>query len=230
MTARADILNNRYLHTPAGQTAFQAAGTSDIAEVFGSFVGYASTNWNYAATAPFGQKVGDVIDGDGTKEVACGTLREAFKIVLREDCEKKVSDASFARFMTRRELNCFDPKVKGNVGYFRSSSFNLGCYFSLHFFIEYDGKFFDPCLMATYATESGPALAHCRDLNPLRLVLLGTGRDAKILRKLVNRPVPGFDSAYEMIAPHQLSEALSPEDFKTLKKDVRFTAAVGFGI
>jgi hypothetical protein len=223
MTAREDILAHRYMDTPAARTARAAAGAGTVADLFASFVGYASVNWDYAAS-PRTQTARDLLDGDGIrKQAACGTLRDALKLMLREDLQETVSDAIQHRFLTRPDLNCFDSKVKGNVGYLKSSVFNLGCYFPEHYFLQIGQTYYDPCLMAVYPTDKGPAACFGRNVG--ELIQLGTGKDIRFLRRLKGKTLPGFESVYELLAPHQCKDALPPLVFETLKKDAQVAAA-----
>ncbi len=80
MSARHEVLNGTYKESPSGLEALRAAGgTGTIAELFASFVGYATAHWSYAAQSG-AQKAKDLLDGEGPKNVACGTLREAIKM------------------------------------------------------------------------------------------------------------------------------------------------------
>jgi hypothetical protein len=99
-------------------------------ELFAGFVGYASAHWSYAAQSG-AQKAPDLLDGEGTKMVACGTQREALKIIMRDDLKLTARNADInERFLTKPSLQCFDAKVKGNVGNHGSTTFDLACHFS----------------------------------------------------------------------------------------------------
>jgi hypothetical protein len=142
MSARQEILNGKFKESPSGLEALRAAsGSGAMAELFAGFVGYAGAHWSYAAQSG-AQKAPDLLDGDGSKNVACGTLREALKIMMREDLALTVRNADInERFLTKPSLRCFDSKVKGNVGNHGSTTFDLACHFSTHYFVETGGKY-----------------------------------------------------------------------------------------
>ncbi|RYG38590.1 MAG: hypothetical protein EON93_01745 [Burkholderiales bacterium] len=116
MTARQEILGGKFSSTPGGIAAKRAAGGSgQMADLFAGFVGYASANGSYAAQ-PGGQAASALLAGSGPATAACGTIREALKkLVLREDLLlKDVQNADInGYFLTKPQLSCFDPKVKG---------------------------------------------------------------------------------------------------------------------
>ncbi len=223
MSARQDILSGKFKDTPAGLEAFRAAGGAGAtADLFAGFVGYASAHWSYAAQ-PGAQKAPELLEGDGAKTVACGTLREAIKIMMREDLQLTARNADInERFLTKPSLSCFDPKVKGNVGNHGSPNFNLACHFSTHYFVETGGKYYDPCLKAVYASESGP-IAHKTSLvkNSNNMRKAGTGRSLIILKLLPGRSLPGFGEVWEILTPAECKAqgVLSAQDLQALKAD-----------
>ncbi|MGD0632093.1 MAG: hypothetical protein ABR987_22405 [Terracidiphilus sp.] len=228
MSARQDILNGKFKGSPAGLAALRAAGgTGETADLFAGFVAYASAHWNYAAQ-PGPQKAQELLDGDGPKTVACGTLRDAIKIMMREDLHLTVRDTENQRFLTKPALKCFDSKVKGKVGNHGSTQFDLACYFSAHYFVETGGRFYDPCLMSVYDTSEGP-IAH-----KTRLVIgsddlrkAGTGKAMVFLRVLPGRTVPGFGEVREILVPAEckVKGLLSPKDYQAFKTDPDVIAA-----
>jgi hypothetical protein len=223
MSARQEILDGKFKTSPSAVAALRAAGgAGTTAELFSSFVGYACAQWSYAAQ-PGAQKAQELLDGDGAKTVACGTLREAFKIMMRDDLHLTVRNADINdRFLTKPSLACFDSKVKGNVGNYGSNTFDLACHFSTHYFVETDGKFYDPCLMSVYANSDGP-IAHKTMLvkNSDKLRKAGKGRSLVILKLLPGRSVPGFGEVWEILTPAECKRTgvLTPKDFQALKMD-----------
>jgi hypothetical protein len=224
MTARQDILAGKFKASPAATTALaQAGGTAGgaTAELFANFVGYANATWSYAAQ-PGAQTAPALLDGDGAKSIACGTIREALKLMLREDLnltDVKNADIN-GYFLTRSGLQCFDPKVKGNVGNHGKPTFDLACHFSTHYFLQTGGKFFDPCLMAVYAKEDGPISHRTKVIGSMEgLRKAGTGRALLLLRLLRGRTVPGFGSVWEVLTPAECKTVLSATELQTLKND-----------
>jgi len=228
MSARNDIIAGKFKTTPAGAAAGQAADWGGAtAELFASFVGYAYANWNYAAQ-PGAQTAKALLDGDGPKTIACGTIREALKLMLREDLAlTDVANADINRyFLTKPGLQCFDTKVKGNVGNHGKPSFDLACHFSTHYFLQTGGKFFDPCLMAVYANAQGP-IGHCTNSvgGTQGLRKAGTGNALVLLHLLPGRTVPGFGSVWEILLPAECKTVLTSPELQALKNDPDVKAA-----
>ena len=229
MSARADILNGKFKDGPAGQEALRkAGGLGAEAELFASFVGYAAATWSYAAQ-PGGSTAANLLAGDGAKNVACGTVREALKLMMREDLKlPAVVNADINEyFLTKPDLNCFDAKVKGNVGNHGKPSFDLACHFSTHYFVRSGTKFYDPCLMAVYTHERGP-IAHTTKVvagSAGALRKAGTGRSLIVLHLLQGRTVPGFGSVWEILLPAECRKALSANELAGLKNDPEVKAA-----
>lgn len=223
MSARQDILDGKFKDSPAGKAALRAAGgTGAAADLFAGFVGYAGANWHYSAQSG-AQTAPALLAGDGTKNVACGTLREALKIMMREDLKLTAANADINEyFLTKPGLECFDPKVKGNVGNLGATAFNLACHFSTHYFVESGGKFYDACLTAVYNNKDGP-IAHRTRLiiGSTNLRKAGTGLALVILKQLMGRTVPGFGTVWEILTPAECKRAgvLSAQDLQALKND-----------
>jgi hypothetical protein len=223
MSARQEILNGKFKDTPTGKAALRAAGGAvATADLFAGFVGYASENWNYSAQSG-AQTAPSLLSGDGTKNVACGTLREALKIMMREDLKLAATNADINEyFLTKPGLECFDSNVKGNVGNFGATTFNLACHFSTHYFVESGGKFYDACLTAVYSNKDGP-IAHRTRLvmGSSNLRKAGTGRALVILKQMLGRTLPGFGTVWEILTPAECKQpgVLSAQDLKALKND-----------
>lgn len=224
MSARDDILSGKFKTSPAGAEALRkAGGTGAEAELFASYVGYANAMWSYAAQ-PGAQKAQDLLDGDGTKSVACGTLREAFKLMLRDDLRlTDVANADINEyFLTKPDLKCFDAKVTGNVGNHGKTSFNLACHFSTHYFVRAGTTYYDPCLMSVYTSTDGPIGQRTRlvaNTGGGGLRKAGTGKALVLLHLLTGRTVPGFGSVWEILTPAECAGVLAPNELQGLKND-----------
>ena len=225
MSAREDILAGKFKDSPTAKAAFRSAGGhGQVAELFAYFVGYASATWSYSAQSG-GQTAKGLLDGNGAKNVACGTLREAFKIMLREDLQlNTVKNADInERFITKPDLKCFDSKVKGNLGNYGQHTFNLGCHFSSHYFVQVSGKFYDPCLVAVYSTLAGPIAHKTRPVQkttpPMRKA--GTGRALIILQLMAGKSLPGFGEGWQILLPAECKKkgVLTIANLKALKED-----------
>jgi len=235
VSAREDIIAGTCRNNPAARTAFRAAGgNGQVAELFRNFVGYASANWKYSAQSG-AQTAKNLLDGIGKKSVACGTLREAFKIMVREDLKLTAKNADInERFLAKPHLRCFDPLVKGNVGNYGKETFNLACLFTSHYFVQVAGKFYDPCLMAVYTSLEEPIAHRARSIigtkNP-HIRVVGTGK-ALVLLKPVLKAVPGFGSVWLILLPKDVKkngvEMVGKDNLKLIKKDPRVAAAFKF--
>ncbi len=225
MSARKDINDGKFKDSPTGKAALRTAGgTGETAKLFASFVGYANAKWSYSAQSG-GQSAKGLLDSDGPMNAACGTLREAFKIMLREDLQlNTVTNADInGRFITKPGLKCFDTKVKGNLGNYGKQTFDLGCHFSSHYFVKVANKFYDPCLMAVYTTLEGPIAHKTRPVQgtypPLRKA--GTGKALIILSIVPGRTLPGFGEVWQILLPAECKRkgVLTPDNLKKLKRD-----------
>lgn len=225
MTARADILSGKFNDAPAAIAALRGAGTGPMADLFASFVGYASVNWNYAATSG-AQTAPDLLGDDGIKSVACGTLREALKIMVREDLAATADNADInGHFLTKSGLSCFDPKVKGIVGNRGAMTYDLACHFSTHYFLKTGDRFYDACLTAVYTSIEGPIAHRTRVIAGVNMRKAGTGKALIFIRHIPGKTVAGFQSVYELLTPAECKTALPPIEFTALKKDPDVMAA-----
>jgi hypothetical protein len=226
MSAREEILAGRYKDSTAGDAALRAAGkTGALAELFAGFVGYANANWSYSAQSG-GQKAQDLLDGEGLKNVACGTLREALKIMVREDLKLEAKNADINdKFITKPRLQCFDPKVKGNVRNFGGPNFEVSTHFSAHYFLETGGKFYDPCLMSVYSQDREPVEQVTKLVMKTSLRKAGTGRAIVIFRRVPGASVPGFGECWEILLPAEWKRALTADEVTALKTDPDVVAA-----
>ncbi|VAW76496.1 hypothetical protein MNBD_GAMMA15-1622 [hydrothermal vent metagenome] len=228
MSARKDIIDGKFKNNTAAKAALRAAGgNGPLAVLFGNFVGYANVNWKYSAQSG-AQTAKNLLDGTGKKNVACGTLREAFKIMIREDLKLVAKNADVnGYFLTKPDLKCFDPSVKGNVGNQGKQTFDLACHFSAHYFVQVAGKFYDPCLMAVYTSLEGP-IAHrtsmIKGTYPY-VRMAGDGKALVLLQHLPGKAVSGFQSVWRILLPKDLkkkgAELVSKDNLKLIKKNQR---------
>ena len=216
MSAQSEILQNKHDILKLKE----AGGNADLVGLlFENFLLYAVENWNYAANAGK-QTARDLLDGSGGKTVACGTLRDALKILVREQLKLEASDVRQPRFISRQNLKCFDNRVTGNMGNPGSNDFSLGCYWSEHFFLESGGKYYDPCLAAKYSRENGPVLVAMKHIpNATHMVYGGFGRDTILMRSLPNRTSPGFGGVWEVIPidKSKITKLLNPKEYAAVK-------------
>ena len=216
MSAQAEILANKH------DILKEKGSVPDavlVEHLFENFLQYASANWTYSATSGK-QTAPDLLAGSGAKTVACGTLREALKILIREQLKLEAKNASQNRFISRPNLKCFDSKVTGNMGKPGSNDFSLGCFWSEHYFLESGGKFYDPCLSAIYAREDGPILARTTNVpNATHIVYAGFGRSTILMRSLPNRTAPGFGGVWEVfpIDKNEIKKLLNAKEYAAVK-------------
>jgi hypothetical protein len=230
MTAREIILNVTHPLTEMQKNSAGISPTVLADALFENFVLYAKKNWDYSATAP-GLKGQLLLETSGRNAPACGTLREALLILLRDELglEAKPCDIN-ERFISKPDLRCFDSKVKGNLGNLGGPTYDLGCHFSAHYFVECQGKFYDPCFATIYKTKEEPVAHRTKAVTLPDAVLSvptsysGNGRTMIILRKVVNKTVPGFGEVWEMLKLDEVKRAFSSADLKLLS---RFPALKG---
>jgi hypothetical protein len=123
-----------------------------VDSLFINFIYYAKHNWTYIASASAGGEA--LLDGSAT-QVPCGGIATALKILIEEKLHQKVDYITIPGYVwTNPTFLCFDPKVMGNVSRAETpNSYTEGCFFNEHYFIECNGKFYDPCLNSTYTTK-----------------------------------------------------------------------------
>ena len=239
MSARADILSGKFKDTPAAQQAKRAAtsGDAELAELFAKFVGYAAANWDYVAQ-PGQMTANQLLEGEGRKSPACGTLREALIALIKDELEiNDVGTASVeSSFLVKTGLECFDPKVKGNVGNYGArgpNDYKVGCVFSKHYFLRSKGKFYDPCMKSVYTAENGPVAGMLEQINkPIGLgrknppmFTVGNGRSLIVLMNenysLNKTTVPGFGATWVILLPKECQDVLDKDGWKLFKQDQR---------
>jgi hypothetical protein len=123
-------------------------------------------------------------------------------------------------------LKCFDPKVIGNIGNKGAkldSEFGVATFFPNHYLAKVENKFYDPCLMATYISPSGPIWVHAKDIsfgrkNPGGIKKVGQGAQLKFL-VLEQKPVPGFSTRMHLLLPKELKSILDKDGVEILKND-----------
>ena len=239
MSARADILSGKFNDTPAAHQAKRAAssGDAELAKLFANYVGYAAANWDYVAQP--GQMTADqLLEGDGRKSPACGTLREALITLIKQ--ELKIADVGPASvespFLVKTGLECFDPKVKGNVGNkgaISPNDYRVGCVFSRHYFLRAKGKYYDPCMKSVYTAENGPVAGKLEQINkPIGLgrknppmCTVGNGRSLIVLMNenysLRKTAVPGFGATWVILLPKECKDVLDKDGWKLFQQDQR---------
>ena len=215
-------------------TSGSADNPTDV--LFANFVGYAAANWTYNATS--GSTGQDLLDGTGGKMPACYTIAEAFTLLVKElvaaeklpvaVCSMAKLEGSEGRFLVKQGLKCFDRRVIGNVGNYGAKTdqeFGVGTYFSSHYFCQVGTKYFDPCLMASYATKEGPVWKRSTNfmpglgrLNP-PMVKVGLGSDLVLLMNDTKKQLPGFGSTWQIVLPKECKRVLDAAGFELLKKD-----------
>lgn len=217
MSAQSEILENK--HDILKQK--DILGAEKVLDMlFENFLAYASANWNYSAQSGK-QTAMDLLSGSGAKNVACGTLREAFKLLVREQLKLEAANEDInGYFITKPTLKCFDTKVTGNMANPGSHVFNLGCHFSAHYFVKCGGKYYDPCLNTTYARADEPILMRSSPVpNAMTLRYAGSGRAVVLLRQLLGQSVTGFGTTWEVysVTKDDLGRHLTPKEYAAAK-------------
>ncbi|TDU28662.1 hypothetical protein DFR24_3037 [Panacagrimonas perspica] len=230
MTARADILGNK--HDILKLKADKKTGAVELSDkLFENFVMYAKANWLYQAQ-PGAQKAADALAATGPATLACGTIREALKLMLREDLEQTaVNEDINSYFLTKPGLKCYDARVTGNLFDETGAGNALACHFSTHYFIKCNGKWYDPCLTAQYFTREGPVQAYTEKVGPTSansiasLRKAGTGPALMVFKLEPGRSVPGFGSVWKLIRKNELKAAVTQLDLVKAKADPDLKAA-----
>ncbi|HWB65136.1 MAG TPA: hypothetical protein VG603_16580 [Chitinophagales bacterium] len=130
-----------------------------VDSLFTNFMYYAKRNWKYIASASAGGEA--LLNGTAT-QVPCGGIATALKMLIEEKLHQTVQYITISGYVwTKPNFLCFDQEVKGNV--FRAEApgvYNQGCFFNEHYFIQCNGKFYDPCLNSIYNTQNEAVLKH----------------------------------------------------------------------
>ncbi len=231
MTARSDILGNKHdiLKLKADKLTTPVALADKL---FENFITYAKANWQYAAQ-PGAQTAIAALNGTGQATLACGTIRDAFKLMVREDIGQTAANEDInSYFLTRPGLKCFDGRVTGNL--FDETGFGtaLACHFSTHYFLKVGTKWYDPCLTAQYATREGPVQSYTTKVGGVPATALGGLRKAGVGPSLLvfkleppTRFVPGFGSVWKLLKKAEFKAALSQQDYAVAKTDPVLKAA-----
>jgi hypothetical protein len=224
MSAKADILTNKH------DILKEKGSISDamlVDHLFDNFMQYISAHWHYHATPP-NQNPIDLLGGSGAKTVNCDNLSAVFAALIRDiDDKLKPAKASKNWFISKPALKNFDAKVTGNMGNPDATSFNLGCHFSAHYFVNFNGKYYDPCLSTTYNSETGAVFMETRlvpGTNNLRYA--GTG-NAIILLKPKQKVINGFGGVFEVlsIAKGDPKKRLDKKEYEAASKVPALKAA-----
>lgn len=136
-------------------------GLAHVGTLFRNFCDYAKRFYKYRATRDK-ESTGEKLLASQHGEVAvvdCSVLRNAFKLMARGDLGlvNETSDAVVSHnpfFATRLYSKCFDADIHGNVRTATGAFADVSrCVFMQHYFTKVNKLFFDPCLLAIYATE-----------------------------------------------------------------------------
>ena len=226
MAAREDILHFHHDIPAMKKNKVPDGFLADA--LFENFVGYASTHWDYAAESGALTSAA-LLAGTGRHSVDCAKLRGAFEIMCSEDLRltdvQKIdlnNSNKNGYFIAKYHLKCFDSKVRGNLGNLGSATFNLGCFFSTHYFVKCGGKYYDACLSTTYRSAEEPIFQKTKIVgtvaqkttSPTRLA--GVGKAAIILRSK-SQHVPGFGSVWEIVKLDEVKSAFSKPDVAIIK-------------
>ena len=152
-------INDTVFSSPINIPALLAEGPKQktpadcVDSLFINFMFYAKAHWSYIASARAG---GEALLAGTETQVPCGGIATALKILIEDKLHQHVDYITIPGYVwTKSSFPCFDTKVKGNVTKIESlAMFNEGCIFNEHYFIKCGGKFYDPCLNSTYATQN----------------------------------------------------------------------------
>lgn len=231
-----------FRQSPVALATHQASGgTNDVVDVlFANFVAYAAVNWVYRTTSE-ATDLG-LLNGTGANITACATIAGAFRILVTELFPRLLvsavsldSSSNSGHFLVKPGLRCFDRTSIGNIGNYgakTASEFGVGTYFPNHYLAKVGNRYYDPCLMASYATADGPRWKDVKPLslgrkNPGGMKKVGHGKDLIVLLPEMV-PVPGFSSRYLILQPKQCKSILDRDGFETLKKDPDVSAGKFF--
>jgi len=124
-------------------------------KIYSNFVHYAKAHWSYVASSKHGGE--DVLAGRATA-FPCGGIATALKIVFISFFGNKVPTQYkmiSTYLITKPEYHCFDGKVTGNVkNVGKLGHFDGATIFNMHFYLEFNGKFYDPCMDTTYTEDN----------------------------------------------------------------------------
>lgn len=221
MSARVAILTNKN-DIPAMKLKIPKPSDQALADaLFENFITYASANWQYLAQ-PGAQKAEDALASDGPASLACGTIREALKIMFKEVLDLTAQNEDInGYFISKPGLKNFDSRVTGNL--FSETGQVLGAHFSTHYFLKCGSKWYDPCLMSQYASKEGPIHAKTTIVGTSFKSVLGWRKSGSgpslTFFKLEQRLVPGFGTTWKTFKPKDFKAALTKQDWEIAKTD-----------
>jgi hypothetical protein len=230
MTAREEILSNKHdiLKLKADKKLDQQALADKL---FENFVIHARANWKYAAQ-PGAQKALDALNGTGTATLACGTIREALKIMFLDELNATAANEDInSYFLSKPGLKNFDSLVTGNVFDETGRGTSLACLFSTHYFLKLGTKWYDPCMTSQYVTREGPVHAYTKNVGVPPTSTLGNlkkaGSGTSLMLFLLDRgrSVPGFGSVWKIVKPRDLKTLLPNDEYAKAKLDPDLKAA-----
>ena len=224
MTAREEILSNKNdILKLKAEKKLDQQGLAD--KLFENFVIHAKANWKYAAQ-PGAQKAADALNGTGAATLACGTIREALKIMFRDELDATAANEDInSYFLSKPGLKNFDSVVTGNVFDETGMGASLACHFSTHYFLKLGIKWYDPCMTSQYVTREGPVHAYTKNvgLPPQNTIgtlkKAGSGTSLMLFQLQPGRSVPGFGSVWKIVKLKDLKTLLSKGEYDKAKLD-----------
>ena len=146
---------NKLLTTP--NDIFEAKKTLAAPAVadrtYQNFMAWAKLNCQYVASASASGE--DILTGS-VRAVPCGGFAHALKSLFETALGTGVP-VNYIRLtgylITDPSYDCFDATVTGNVTPAGSGVHDGRCIFNEHYFIEFHGKYYDPCMDSTYTVE-----------------------------------------------------------------------------
>ena len=193
---------------------------------FSNLVNYARKNLSYSAS---GKEGGEALLAGTATSVPCGGIATALKLVFINGLGVPDKEVEYIRITgylwTGPTYLCFDPKVKGNLRKLETpGQYGNGCIFNEHYYLQCDGKYYDPCLSASYAMRDQSIKLRFSGKDTQFSLgnskLLVTPDKSTGMLYLPNEPVPGFQGSWAMFAlsKKNLEKAMGSQLFKTEMK------------
>lgn len=211
------------LSTPvdvASLRADQAPRERLLDGAFTNLLHYAKTHWSYTASSKAG---GEALLAGTATAVPCGGIATALKLVFMNGLGVSEDDLEYIRITgylwTGPQYLCFDPKVRGNLRKIDGNDYGNGCIFNEHYYLECNGKYYDPCLSTSYPVKNQSIKVQFKPLDtfpfPQGKMLVTPDHQTCILY-MRNETVPGFQGAWVMFdaTRKNVEKALGSKDFK----------------
>lgn len=211
------------LSTPVDTAALRAANAPLERLLDGAFTNllyYAKTNWSYTASAKAG---GEALLAGTATAAPCGGIATALKLVFINGLGVPQDKIEYIRITgyvwTGPQYMCFDPKVRGNLRKLDGTDYANGCIFNEHYYLECEGKYYDPCLSTAYAVKNQSIKLQFRPLDTFSFAqgkMLATPDHQTCVLYMRNETVPGFNGAWMMFdaTRKNVEKALGAKDFK----------------